>query len=345
MNKTEREMTIKEITEFEPGLQFGIWLAHKIRRKIMPIYGVKQKDVPINKISGDFNYAVDVLAEGEVKRLFEEIWEKGIYYGYVTEDQGLVLPASPAGRLPNEKCEWIFMIDPVDGSRPAQIGAENACVQIAVVKGDRKEATFKDIEYGITTAIKEDKTFVGQKGKGVYKVSNGKLVSVEKRKNITTELKDCSLVYETYSMSPTYTGIVIEPLIKETSFKTEYPSGSYSALTLVRGQNELHVDVRKRLIDDFPNLPVALKLVSKSLFPMDVAAGWLMIKELGGKVTDAYGNGLDDVRLWLFDRDGKWSKDNQISWVAAISSQLHKLGLEKIEEGFKRLAKKITFPS
>lgn len=325
-------MVNKNLHEFDKAIQFGINLSIQIRSKVMPVFGIKQKDVPINKISKDFNYKVDIVAEEAIKKAFAKLWENGIYYGYVTENQGFVLPS-------NNSPEIIFMIDPIDGSRPAQIGAEMVCVTMVAVKGNKKDAAFSDIEFGITLAIKENRIFLSEKGKGVFEIIEKKTVQLQKRKNISAKLKDSTLVYETYSMSPTYTGIVIEPLVKEISFKTEYPSGSYSALTLVRGQNEIHVDVRKRLIEQFPKLPIALKSNSKSVFPMDIAAGFLMIRELGGKVTDGYGKRLDKVKLWEFDKNGSWASDNEISIIGSISPHLHKLTLGKIEEGFKNLNK------
>lgn len=329
---TESLISESEINPRE--LEFGINLATKIAEAVKPAYGIKERDVPINKVSHDYNYAVDKIAEDLIKSEFEHLWNQGIYYGFVTEDQGLVLP-------PGKKPERIFMIDPVDGSRTAQIGAENATVTMVVVDGDKENPTFADINFAITHAIKENKTYICEREKGVYEIENGKKTKIEKRENASENLKDASLVYETFSMSPTFTGIVAEPLVREISFKTEFPSGSYSALTLVRGQNDVHVDLRKRLTKDYPKLPVALKPNSKSVFPMDVAAGWLMIKELGGKVTDAKGESLDDVKLWDFDEAGTWSSDNEISWVGAINEALHAKALQLVEKGFEDLDRRI----
>lgn len=111
-----------------PEIAFAINLARRITRAVRPVYGIKQNDVPIHEISHDFNYALDVKAEDAVRAAFQRAWRKGLLYGYVTEDQGMVLP-------PGELAEWMFLIDPVDGSRPANIGAEMACVNIAITRG------------------------------------------------------------------------------------------------------------------------------------------------------------------------------------------------------------------
>ncbi len=146
-----------------PEIAFGIDLARKIARAVRPVYGIKQNDVPINQISHDFNYVLDIRAEEVVRKSFEAAWRKGLLYGYVTEDQGLVLPSG--GNV-----NWMFLIDPVDGSRPANIGAEQACVNIGISRGEVKEPTFADIEMGVALAIKEGLLFTAAKGKGVYLV-------------------------------------------------------------------------------------------------------------------------------------------------------------------------------
>ncbi|MBU1032298.1 hypothetical protein KKE03_05275 [Patescibacteria group bacterium] len=321
-----------------PQIDFGIKVAKQIARTVKPVYGNKQKDVPINEISHDFNYVLDAVAEGIVKASFQRAWRKRILYGYVTEDQGKVIP-------PDGKPDWIFLIDPVDGSRPANIGAEMACVNIAIIRGDINNPTLADVEGAVVLAIKERKMLVARKGFGVHEVApatgrNAALIEIKAKENVTSQLKDVSLVYETYSMSAELTGIVIDPLLEEVSFKTEYPSDSYSALSLVRGQNELHVDLRRRLVLDYPYLPVMLKPNSKALGPMDIAPEFLILKELGMVVTDAHGVLLDKARLWKFNSDGSWSDDIQLSWIVAATPVLHQQAMNKIEKGFANLSKK-----
>lgn len=313
-----------------PEIQFAITLSRKIVRNVRPALGIKEQDVPISQISRDFNYALDVKAEDVVRETFAASWRKGLMYGYVTEDKGFVSPPQDP--------EFIFLIDPVDGSRPAMIGAEMATVTMAVVRGE-KEPTFANIEFGLSYAIKENKMFMAEKGKGVFEIfSNNRMTPVAQRENIPSDLKDTSLVFEPASISLELVGKVLDPILKEVHFYTVYPSGSYGALSLVRGQNELHVDIRTKLLRDYPHLPVATKPIPKPLYTMDIAAGWLMIKERGGIVTDADGQLHDNIRLWKFNSDGSWSEDCQISWVAAMSTSLQQQALEKLKEGFARLS-------
>lgn len=313
-----------------PEIQFAAALSREITKTVRPALGIKEQDVPISQISRDFNYALDVKAENVVRKAFAAAWRKGLMYGYVTEDQGLVNP-------PHDP-ELIFLIDPVDGSRPAMIDAEMATVTMAVVRGEN-EPTFANIELGLTYAIKENKMFMAEKGKGVFEISsNNRMIPVTQRENIPSDLRNTSLVFESASVSLELVGKVLDPLLEEVHFYTVYPSGSYGALSLVRGQNELHVDIRTKLLQDFSHLPVATKPIPKPLYTMDIAGPYLMIKELGGVITDADGQPLDNIRLWRFNNDGSWSEDCQISWVAAMSALLHQQALEKLREGFARLS-------
>lgn len=73
---------------------------------------------------------------------------------------------------------------------------------------------------------------------------------------------------------------------------------------------------------------------------MDIAPQFLMLQELGMIVTDAYGNSLDNAKLWQFNTHGSWSDQTQLSWVAAATPTLHQQAMVKIEEGFTNLSRR-----
>ena len=56
--------------------------------------------------------SVDLKAEDLIARFFENLWGKGYSFGYLTEEQGFILPK-------NGDVDKVFIIDPVDGSRLA----------------------------------------------------------------------------------------------------------------------------------------------------------------------------------------------------------------------------------
>lgn len=336
---TERLQT-PETLQLSEEEAFALDLTASIAEAVRPVYGIKQKDVPVSQRSKDFNYALDEVTEGRVKNVFSKEWKRRSELGkrlsaYITEDQGYV--EAPGENAP----EFIYLIDPVDGSRPAMSGTEQACVTMVAVKGDKKDAKFSDIEFGITHFIKEGVTLFVRRGSGVWaKGKDGKMEKVKAFENPPTNLKDCSMTTESYSFNKMITGAIYDPLARSVGYEISAPSGSWSAASLVRGHNEIQVDVRDRLIRDFPEFGNVIKydpVKSKGGYPMDVAASVTMIEELGGKVTDAYGNSLSDKPLWGFDEKGDWHPGNQISIVAAITPQLHDLAMQKINEGFEHV--------
>jgi len=329
----------REFIHFRQEEDFAIALTNSIVESVIPVYGIKQKDVPLSQRSKDFNYALDEAAEGKIKEVFETTWEARRQNGeklstYVTEDQGWIEPE-------DGESEFIYMIDPVDGSRPAMSGTEQACVTMVAVNGNKKDAKFADVEFGITHFIKEGVTLFVRRGEGVWmKTRDGKFEKVKLQENPPEDLKDCSITTESYSFNKMITGAVYDPLLRSVGYEISAPSGSWSAGSLVRGHNEIQVDVRDRLSRDYPEYAADIKydfVKSKGGYPMDVAASVVMIEELGGKVTDAYGNSLKDKPLWGFDEKGNWNAGNQISIVAAITPRLHEKALRKIDEGFEQV--------
>jgi len=210
-----------------------------------------------------------------------------------------------------------------------------SCVTMVGVKGT-SFGTFEDIEFGITQPIKENQIFVGVKGNGVYEIENGQTKKVEPFNSPEHLDRSISAVYQPYGISLEYQGRILDPLLKEIGFTLTYPCDSYYALSLIRGQNEVHLNLIKRILADYPELPISYGY-AKPLYPMDIAAAWLMIQELAGKITDANGNPLDTNFLWQFNEDSSWSANNQISWVAATNPKLHEEVLMKLQEGFNRL--------
>ncbi len=311
-----------------PEMAFGLKLVNSIKKAVLPVFGNRQLDALMGEISKDFQYAVDIAAENAIKSAFEELWKKGIWYGYTTEEQGLVLP-------PGHTAELIYQIDPVDGSRPAQAGMETACITMGIVRAEKSNPTMKDIVAGVTHAIKEDRTFLAQKGGGVYEVIDSALQMVTPREHAPQTLDEAFMAYENYGVRESFLGRIIDDLRGKTQSSSVYVAASFGLLSLVRGQNDLYLDVRARLLKECPR--AALKLHPKCMQPYDIAAPWLMLKELGGVAMDAYGKSLDDRPLWVFNQDGSWSSEGDISLVAAVTPQLHAQAMKAISSGFSKL--------
>ena len=158
-----------------------------------------------------------------------------------------------------------------------------------------------------------------------------------------------SLIYESFATSQAMSGIILDHLLededdsRDTNFHNSFPSGSFGMLEVLLGGSNAYVDVRKRLFDEFAHTKAKKIKNAKAALPMDIAAGWFMLKALGGKITDAYGNDLDNLPLWSFDENGKWTDACQLSIVAAVTPEIHEEKMKKINAGFTELKSK--FPN
>ena len=77
---------------------------------------------------------------------------------FYSEDRGLV---SPAG----DRAEWVLVVDPIDGTRPALAGLESCCVSVAAAPLE-SEPTMGDVRVGCVLEIKSGLSFVAERGRG-----------------------------------------------------------------------------------------------------------------------------------------------------------------------------------
>jgi len=75
-----------------------------------------------------------------------------------SEDAGLVEPSGSA--------DWVLVVDPIDGTRPAMAGFEMACVSVAAAPLD-DEPRMGDVTAGCVVEIKSGNRFVAGRGEGV----------------------------------------------------------------------------------------------------------------------------------------------------------------------------------
>lgn len=218
------------------------------------------------------------------------------------------------------------------------VGDNQATVTMVGIKGDRKDdPMIKDIKFGVTVAIKEkDQMYVTDES-GVYQIDEkGKVNRVKPIHGISNDLSNTNLVWEFFSTNLDKMGKIMAPLTNSVRSSMVYPCGSYGALSVMR-QGKIHVDVRKKAFDEFGKQTEIVKAgtkVVKFVTPMDVAAQYNMIKQIGGVVTDVDGKSLDDKPLWMLDADNTFKLEGSIDWVAAPNPELHRLALLKIKEGF-----------
>ena len=79
---------------------------------------------------------------------------------FYSEDRGLVSPAGEA--------EWVLVVDPIDGTRPAMAGLEAACVSVAAARRSATASpTMGDVRVGCVVEIKTGQAFVAERGGGL----------------------------------------------------------------------------------------------------------------------------------------------------------------------------------
>ena len=174
--------------------------------------------------------------------------------------------------------EYLWIIDPIDGTTNFSHGLPQYSVSIAVMKISTKK-TSKNFEYlggeiiaGVVYAPKLSELFHAEKGKGAY--LNNKRINVSEIKKI----EDSLLV----------TGF--PPTHKEENLK--YFSKMLDKCQAVRRLGSAALDLAYIACGRFDGY------WEFGLKPWDIAAGSLLVKEAGGKVTDTNGNLLD-----LFGKD------------------------------------------
>ena len=84
---------------------------------------------------GDAQFNIDAAAENAV---LDYIADKKEPVAFYTEDGGL--------KIFGENPQYILIVDPIDGTRPAAAGLEMSCISIALAKY-KDNSKIKDIEY------------------------------------------------------------------------------------------------------------------------------------------------------------------------------------------------------
>jgi len=293
--------------------EFLIGLGNAIREVIAPMAKANRgRDVSHTAQSGDVTFEMDKAAEKALLQYLRNAKEPVAYY---SEDSGY-------STFSNEQPQNLLVVDPIDGTRAAKSGFEGCVVSIAATRIIERP-TLADVEQACVMELFHDRTFFAERGKGVKIYENGGL----KKPKVTTNT-DLEMV--AWSMTvPARPAELIFPtaarLIDLTSLKGGFfacNSTSYSLTRLVTGQLDACVDFANRYMRDIPD-QVRDYFINAGrgnvmgIAPYDLAAALLIAEEAGLIVTDAYGNGFEDVLL--LDS----SEANQMSLIAASTKQLH----------------------
>jgi len=300
-----------------PG-KLVVELATAIRDQVRPRLGLDREIVGITE-SGDATFRLDQVAEAAVAEFMAAYAFPAQVF---SEDRGLVGP--PAA-------EYLLVVDPIDGTRPAKAGLEGCCVSVALAR-NVPGATLAEVHWAAVYELKSDRLFTAEKGGGTRVFENGREVAWAKTDR--TELAGAASSIEITGRPLLASAMVLEELVDGGSLRGGcfvFASSTFALTRLVLGQLDCHADVADRLRRDLPALRPAIDHAGVgrpiALFVYDLAAVHLIAAEAGITVSDAYGRPLDDVPLTDLSLD--W----HLSCVAAATPPLHAALLASIERG------------
>ncbi len=266
---------------------------------------------------GDITFAIDEQAETYLEGYLAEHAPEVAFY---SEDRGLVEPGGAS--------EWVLVVDPIDGTRPAMAGLESACVSVAAAPLDSGAPTMADVAAGCVVEIKSGTTFVAG--------SSGS--EPAPRLSANTDLSRLFWTYGFRGRPAVPTATVLGELIDGSSVgggTFDLGSATFDMTRIVTGQLDAYVEPGPRLVADVPGMREEFERVGGGALlnnsPYDLAAAALICERAGAVVTDAYGIPLDDRPLL-----GSGA-EYQMSCVVSANRELHDRILRAVDRGVERL--------
>src|ERR1051325_9968848 len=126
-------------------------LASTLREEVLPHLGAHAARAHSGSAEGgDVTFQIDERAEARMEAFLAERAPEVSFY---SEDRGLV---SPAG----DRAEWVLVVDPIDGTRPALAGLESSCVSVAAAPLGDGAPCMADVPTGCIAEIKSGAAFV-----------------------------------------------------------------------------------------------------------------------------------------------------------------------------------------
>jgi myo-inositol-1(or 4)-monophosphatase len=295
-------------------------LARALRERVLPELGSHAgREHWGEGEGGDVTFAIDEMAESFME---EHLARHAPGVAFYSEDRGMVTPAGEP--------EWVLVVDPIDGTRPAMAGFEAACVSVAMAPL-AEEPTMGDVELACVCEIKTGAVFVAERGRGVEPAP---------RLSANSELSRMFWAYGLRGRPARVIAEVIGEILDTSSVgggTFDLGSASYDMTRIVTGQLDAYIEPGPRIIADVEGTRAAFeRLGGGSVLnnsPYDVAAAALICEEAGAVVTDAYGKPLASRPLL-----GSGA-EFQISCVAAANRELHTAICRALDRGVERLAR------
>jgi myo-inositol-1(or 4)-monophosphatase len=311
------------MTPLESPRALAVGLAGALRAEVVPHLGGDAARAHAGEAEGgDVTFQIDARAESFLERFLAARAPEVAFY---SEDRGLVSPGGEA--------EWVLVVDPIDGTRPAIAGFEAACVSVAAAPLGPSAPTMADVRIGCVVEIKSGRAFVAER--------NGELDPPP----TLSENVDLTRMFWAYGLRGRPMRAIAEvvgDLIDASSVgggTFDLGSATFDMTRIVTGQLDAYVEPGPRIVADVPGMRAEFERVGGGAVlnnsPYDLAAAALIVEEAGGVVTDAYGEPLGGRPIL-----GSGA-DYQLSCVAAATPELHDQILRELDAGVQRLRQKV----
>jgi myo-inositol-1(or 4)-monophosphatase len=299
-------------------------LACELRDKVAPELGSHAGRAHAGDgAGGDVTFAIDEVAESELERWISEHAPNVAFY---SEDRGLVEPAGAA--------EYVLVVDPIDGTRPAMAGFESACTSVALAPlGADANPRMGDVSAAAIVEIKSGAKFVAGRGQGLESD-----VPV-----VLSPATDLSRLFWTYGFRGRPARATVEVLGDLIDLSSvgggtfDLGSATYDMTRVVTGQLDAYVEPGPRMVEEIGGMRAAFEAVGDGAVlnnsPYDLAAAALICTEAGAIVTDASGSALDDRPLL-----GSGT-EFQMSVITSANRELHDALVAEVDAGIERLGR------
>lgn len=296
-------------------------LAESLRAQVLPQLGAHAGRAHTGEAEGgDITFAIDEAAE---TRMESFLAERAPGVAFYSEDRGMINPTGG-------EAEWVLVVDPIDGTRPALAGLESCCVSVAAARLNG-EPTMGDVAVGCIVEIKSGARFLAERGKGL-----------EPAPTLSANEKIDRMFWVYGLRGRPVRGLmeVLAELVDSSSVggaSFDLGSATFDMTRVVTGQLDAYIEPGPRMVSDVPGMKEEFERVGGGAIlnnsPYDLAAATLCLQEGGAIVTDAYGESLD-ARALLGS-----SHEFQMSCIAAANAGLHAEICHAIDAGIERLAR------
>ena len=197
---------------------------------------------------GDVMKPVDLAAE---KAIVNTLQNYGISFSLISEESGFE-------KYGNNPEECYITIDPIDGTTNLLRGLPFYASSIAI----SRKPSISEVYAALVTDLYHDITYIAQENKGAYR--DGERIKTAQVSSLQEAVLGMDLnTYKVAEIAPKLTD-----LIQQTKHIRHYGANALELCYVANGLTDAFVDIRGKLRTT------------------DVAAGFLIIKEAGGLITD-----------------------------------------------------------